>query len=130
MSLDLPAESAAHRLRPLAGGPGSRDLQFSDLETRSLAAFGQVVFKPTAALELSGGLRYTEDRKRYQGTVLNLFPSTRPDPDPLPTKAIPEGGPLFIYATPFEEPVLGRDRFDEPSIPLEHVGEHVRLVCT
>ncbi len=86
----------------LAGGPGSRDLQFSDLETRSLAAFGQVSFKPTAALELSGGLRYTEDRKRYQGTVLNLFPSTRPDPDPLPTKAIPEGGPLFIYATPYE----------------------------
>jgi iron complex outermembrane receptor protein len=86
----------------LAGGPGSRDLQFSDLGTRSLAAFGQVAFKPTAALELSGGVRYTEDRKRYQGTVLNLFPSTRPDPDPLPTKAIPEGGPLFIYATPYE----------------------------
>ncbi len=87
----------------LAGGPGSRDLQFSDLETDSLAAFGQVSVEPIERLELAGGLRYTEDRKTYQGTVLNLFPSTRPDPDPLPTLAIPEGGPLFIYNRPFED---------------------------
>jgi len=87
----------------LAGGPGSRDLQFSDLETRSLAAFGQVSVKPTTALELSGGFRYTEDRKTYQGTVLNLFPSTRPDPSPLPTLAIPEGGPLYIFSRPNED---------------------------
>jgi len=87
----------------LAGGPGSRDLQFSDLETDSLAAFGHVSVKPTSALELAGGLRYTEDRKTYQGTVLNLFPSTAPDPDPLPTQAIPEGGTLFIFDRPFED---------------------------
>jgi len=58
--------------------------------------------RPLEGLELAGGLRYTEDRKSYQGTVLNLFPSTQPDPDPLPTLAIPEGGPLFIYSRPFE----------------------------
>ena len=87
----------------LAGGPGSRDLQFSDLETDSLAAFGQVSVRPVKRLELAAGLRYTEDRKNYQGTVLNLFPSTRPDPDPLPTLAIPEGGPLYIYNRPFED---------------------------
>jgi iron complex outermembrane receptor protein len=87
----------------LAGGPGSRDLQLSDLETRSLAGFGEVSIEPVDGLELSGGLRYTEDRKTYQGTVLNLFPSTLPDPDPLPTLAIPEGGPLFIYDRPFVE---------------------------
>jgi iron complex outermembrane receptor protein len=87
----------------LVGGPGSRDLQFSDLETDSLAAFGQVSVRPVKRLELAGGLRYTEDRKNYQGTVLNLFPSTRPDPEPLPTKAIPEGGPLYIYNRPFED---------------------------
>ena len=86
----------------LAGGPGSRDLQYSDLETDSLAAFGQVSIRPVKGLELAGGLRYTEDQKNYQGTVLNLFPSTLPDPNPLPTKAIPEGGPLFIYNRPFE----------------------------
>lgn len=87
----------------LAGGPGSRDLQVSELETRSLAGFGEVSVEPLDGLELTGGLRYTEDRKTYQGTVLNLFPATRPDPDPLPTQAIPEGGPLFIYNRPFED---------------------------
>jgi iron complex outermembrane receptor protein len=87
----------------LAGGPGTRDLQYSDLETDSLAAFGHVSVKPTSALELAGGLRYTEDKKTYQGTVLNLFPSTLPDPAPLPTLAIPEGGPLFIFDRPFED---------------------------
>src|SRR5690606_4187878 len=87
----------------LAGGPGSRDLQFSDLETRSMAAFGEISVEATDGLELSGGLRYTEDRKTFQGTVMNLFPETLPDPDPLPTTAIPEGGPLFIYSRPFRD---------------------------
>ncbi len=87
----------------LAGGVGSRDLQFSDLETRSLAAFGEISVEATDGLELSGGLRYTEDRKTFQGTVLNLFPETLPDPDPLPTEAIPDGGPLFIYNRPFRD---------------------------
>jgi iron complex outermembrane recepter protein len=87
----------------LAGGPGTRDLQVSDLQTDSLAAFGQVSVRPVAGLELTGGLRYTEDRKTYQGTVLNLFPANQPDPDPLPTRAIPEGGPLFIFNRPFED---------------------------
>ncbi len=87
----------------LAGGPGTRDLQYSDLETDSLAVFGHISVRPTRELELAGGLRYTEDRKSYQGTVLNLFPSTQPDPDPLPTLAIPEGGPLFIFDRPFED---------------------------
>jgi iron complex outermembrane receptor protein len=87
----------------LAGGPGSRDLQFSDLETRSLAAFGEISVEVAPGLELSGGLRYTRDRKTFQGTVLNLFPATLPDPDPLPTEAIPDGGPLFIYDRPFRD---------------------------
>jgi iron complex outermembrane recepter protein len=87
----------------LNGGPGTRDLQLSNLETRSLAAFGEVSVEPVDGLELTGGLRYTEDRKTYQGTVMNLFPATRPDPDPLPTTAIPEGGPLFIFDEPNRE---------------------------
>jgi iron complex outermembrane receptor protein len=87
----------------LAGGPGTRDLQLSALETDSFAAFGQVSVKPAARLELAGGLRYTEDRKTLQGTVLNLFPATQPDPVPLPTRAVPEGGPLFIFNRPFED---------------------------
>src|SRR5690606_23360605 len=87
----------------LAGGPGSRDLQLSNLETRSLAAFGEVSVEVLDGLELSGGLRYTEDRKTYQGTVLNLFPASQPDPSPLPTLAIPEGGPLFIFSRPYRD---------------------------
>jgi iron complex outermembrane receptor protein len=86
----------------LSGGPGTRDLQYSDLETDSFAAFGQVSVKPRDRLELTGGLRYTEDRKTYRGTVLNVFPSTLADPAPLPTRAIPEGGPLFVFNRPFE----------------------------
>src|SRR5690606_22997567 len=69
----------------------------------SLAAFGEVSVEPVDGLELSGGLRYTEDRKTFTGTVLNLFTETLPDPDPLPTAAIPEGGPLFIYNSPFRD---------------------------
>ena len=84
----------------LAGGPGSRDLQVSDLKTDSIAIFGELSVKPVEKLELSGGLRYTRDRKSFHGTVLNLFPATLPDPDPLPTTTIPQGGPLFIYPGP------------------------------
>jgi iron complex outermembrane receptor protein len=87
----------------LAGGPGSRDLQLSVLETKSFAVFGEATWEVATGLELTGGLRYTEDRKTYQGTVLNLFPSTLPDPNPLPTNAIPQGGPLLIFPTPNRE---------------------------
>ncbi len=86
----------------LAGGPGSRDLQVSRLKTNSVAVFGEVSWSPTTQLELSGGLRYTSDRKFYQGTVLNLFPATQPDPNPLPTLATTQGGPLFIFPRPFQ----------------------------
>ncbi|WP_338240877.1 TonB-dependent receptor [Aurantiacibacter hainanensis] len=87
----------------LNGGPGSRDLQLSNLETRSWAVFGEASYELSDGLQVSGGLRYTEDRKTFQGTVLNLFPATLPDPDPLPDRAIPDGGPLFIYPTPNRE---------------------------
>ncbi|MET0246508.1 MAG: TonB-dependent receptor [Sphingomonas sp.] len=87
----------------LAGGPTSRDLQVSRLKTDSLAVFGEVTWAPVDGLELSGGLRYTSDRKFYQGTVFNLFPSTLPDPNPLPTLATTQGGPLFIFNRPFQQ---------------------------
>lgn len=87
----------------LAGGPGTRDLQVSRLSTDSVAAYGQVNVKPVAGLELSAGLRYTTDRKTFLGTVFNLFPATLPDPDPLPTLATSEGGPLFLFHRPFSD---------------------------
>ncbi|WP_422055351.1 TonB-dependent receptor [Sphingomonas sp.] len=87
----------------LAGGPGSRDLQVSRLKTDSVAVFGELAWNVTDALEISGGLRYTSDRKNYRGTVLNLFPATLPDPNPLPTLATSQGGPLFIFSRPFQQ---------------------------
>lgn len=87
----------------LAGGPGSRDLQVSRLKTDSVAVFGELAWNVTDALEISGGLRYTSDRKHYRGTVLNLFPATQPDPNPLPTLATSQGGPLFIFNRPFKQ---------------------------
>jgi len=89
--------------RILAGGPGTRDLQLSHLDTDSLAAFGQVTYEPVTGLELAGGLRYTSDRKSYLGTVFSLNPATLPDPNPLPTLATSEGGPLYIFHRPFTD---------------------------
>ncbi|MDT8758423.1 TonB-dependent receptor [Sphingomonas psychrotolerans] len=85
----------------LAGRGGSRDLQLSRLKTDSVAAFSEISFKPAEGLEVTGGLRYTTDRKTFRGTILNLFPATLPDPNPLPTLATSQGGPLFIFNRPF-----------------------------
>jgi iron complex outermembrane receptor protein len=87
----------------LAGGPGTRDLQFVNLTTESIAAFAEVSFDITDVLSITAGGRYTEDEKSLQGTMWNIFPSTSPDPAPLPTLAIPDGGPLFIYPDRFSE---------------------------
>ncbi|HEX5787754.1 MAG TPA: TonB-dependent receptor [Woeseiaceae bacterium] len=87
----------------LAGGPGTRDLQFVNLTTESIAAFTEWTFDLSEAFSISAGARYTEDEKSLQGTMWNIFPETAPDPDPLPTLAIPDGGPLFIYPDRFSE---------------------------
>ncbi len=87
----------------LAGGPGSRDLQFVNLTTDSIAAFTEWTFDLTQALSITGGIRYTSDDKSMKATVMNLFPATLPDPNPLPDTAIPEGGPLFIYPDRFSD---------------------------
>lgn len=41
----------------------SPSLQLLDVDSRAYSAFGQVVYKPTAHLTLTGGLRYTRDEK-------------------------------------------------------------------
>ncbi len=86
----------------LAGGPATRDLQLSRLETESVALFGEANWELSDGLEISGGLRYTTDSKYYRGTVFNLFPGDQPDPVTLPTRATSEGGPLFIFNRPFK----------------------------
>ncbi len=87
----------------LSGGPGSRDLQFVNLTTESIAVFTEWTYDVSDALSLTAGVRYTEDDKSMQGFIWNVFPATAPDPSPLPTLAIPDGGPLFIYPDRFGE---------------------------
>ncbi|PCI53407.1 MAG: TonB-dependent receptor [Alphaproteobacteria bacterium] len=87
----------------LAGGPGTRDLQVVNLRTESFALFSEWDYEIVENLNLSGGLRYTEDKKSFQGTIFNIFPSTNPDPSPLPTQAIPDGGPLFVFPDKFSD---------------------------
>ena len=87
----------------LAGGPGTRDLQFVNLTTESIAAFTEWTFDLNEAWSITGGARYTSDDKSLQGTMWNIFPETAPDPSPLPTLAIPDGGPLFIYPNRFTD---------------------------
>lgn len=87
----------------LSGGPGTRDLQVIHLETESFAVFSEWAYALSDDLSFSGGLRYTEDDKRFQGTIMNLFPSSDPDPSPLPTLATSEGGPLFIFDKLFSD---------------------------
>lgn len=81
-----------------AGGPGSRDLQFVNLLTESTALFTEWSYDVTDALSVSAGLRWTEETKGLQGTLLNVNPRTNPDPSPLPTTA----PPLFIRPDLFE----------------------------
>ena len=87
----------------LNGGPGTRDLQVIHLETESYALFSEWAYTVNDDLSFSAGLRYTEDDKRFQGTIMNLFPATLPDPSPLPTLATSEGGPLFILDKMFSD---------------------------
>ncbi len=81
-----------------AGGPGSRDLQFVNLDTESIAFFTEWSVDVTEQLSLSAGLRKTDETKGFQGILLNVNPRTLPDPDPLPSTA----PPLFVRPDRFE----------------------------
>ncbi|NVK57458.1 MAG: TonB-dependent receptor [Alteromonadaceae bacterium] len=87
----------------LNGGPGSRDYQVINLETESFAVFSEWAYELNDDWSVSAGLRYTEDDKGFQGTIMNIFPATAPDPATLPTQATSEGGPLFIFNRPFSD---------------------------
>jgi len=81
-----------------AGGPGSRDLQFVNLDTESMAFFTEWSWDITDALSVSAGLRKSDETKGFQGILLNVNPRTAPDPNPLPTTT----PPLFVRPDLFE----------------------------
>ncbi len=87
----------------LAGGPGSRDLQLSNLDTRSLAAFGELSLEPLDGLELTGGLRYTEDPQDLSGHGDEPVPCHAAGPRP----AAHEGDPRRRSAVHLQPPVRG-----------------------
>ena len=126
--LPFPPSPPDHRLaarrrtglaRPAGLGPRDR------LARRLRPGLGQAD-RPARAERAA--LRYTEDRKTYQGTVLNLFPSTQPDPDPLPTLAIPEGGPLFIFNRPFEDTFSALTGSASVQYRWSRLAQHVRFL--
>ena len=64
-------------------GNGSADTAVAD--TQSHALYGQLSFKPVDAVTLTGGLRYTVDKKKYKFANRNSVVAVSPnlnDPDP------------------------------------------------
>ncbi len=64
-------------------GNGSADTAVA--ETNSHAVYGQLSFKPADAITLTGGLRYTVDKKKYKFANRNSVVAVSPnlsDPDP------------------------------------------------
>jgi iron complex outermembrane receptor protein len=49
--------------------PTTVQFGYSDIDAHSHAAFGQTTLKLTARLRLTGGLRYTDDRKKQNGST-------------------------------------------------------------
>lgn len=91
----------------LAGAPGLRDHQEVELDNENWAAFSQWTFEVTDQLSVTGGLRYTDETKGIQATILNVGVTTNPDPNPAPTALAPVGSSasnlLFIKTTPYEQ---------------------------
>ncbi|MBB4857290.1 iron complex outermembrane receptor protein [Novosphingobium chloroacetimidivorans] len=59
----------------------------ADLKTNSYAGFGELTWKVTDTTQLTGGLRYTADRREFDGTSTNVLlngtrlpPATQPIP--------------------------------------------------
>jgi len=91
----------------LAGAPGMRDHQEVKLENDNWAAFTQWTFDVTDQFSVTGGLRYTDETKGIEATILNVGLTTNPDPSPMPTALAPVGASpsnlLFIRPTPYEQ---------------------------
>lgn len=62
-------------LQEVVQGVTTQNLERLDLRTRSYAAFGEATFSLTDRFRLTGGLRYTYERKLMDGLLVNYnFP--------------------------------------------------------
>jgi iron complex outermembrane receptor protein len=86
-------ESSFDRLIVPLGNPGtSYDTQRIHLDTHAYAAFTEWTYDITPALNITGGIRYTQETKGMQGILFNVSPVTAAEP-PAPSKLCPFGGP-------------------------------------
>jgi iron complex outermembrane receptor protein len=68
-------------LQEVLQGVTTQNAEDMDLHIRSYAAFGEATFKVTDRFRITGGLRYTYERKLINGTLVNYsFPNMAPPP--------------------------------------------------
>lgn len=86
-------ENSFDRLIVPIGNPGtSYDTQRVHLDTHAYAAFTEWTYDVTPDLNITGGIRYTQENKGMQGILFNVSPSSKPEPA-APTNLCPFGGP-------------------------------------
>lgn len=79
--------------------PGSRDYDAARLDNDNWALFSQWTYDLTQALNITGGVRYTNETKKIRIVDFNVSPYTNPTPSPLPA-TVP---PLYVQPTPFKQ---------------------------
>jgi iron complex outermembrane receptor protein len=62
----------------------------AEVDGRTISAFGQATIRPLATVELSGGARYTRDRKSYSGFITLGLPIQGVPPSRVFDKITPE----------------------------------------
>lgn len=102
----------------LQGGPILNQRAIGTLGTEALAAFGQVTFNLTDAFRLTGGLRYTSDRRTSDSLAKYAISPSITAPDPLISglivlltqnagKATVKGVSVSVVAKPWPGGTLG-----------------------
>ena len=83
-------------------GPGARQHIIADLKSHSYAAFGELSYEITPTTKLTGGIRYTADRRHFVGRQLNVSgagvetpPTVAPGVIPRTPNGVPLAGPGF-----------------------------------
>ncbi len=79
--------------------PGSRDYDAAWIDNDNWALFSQWTYDLTRALNITGGVRYTDEVKKIRIVDFNVSPYTNPTPNPTPS-TVP---PLYVQPTPFKQ---------------------------
>jgi iron complex outermembrane receptor protein len=99
-------------LQEVLQGVTTQNAENIDLRIRSYAAFGEATYKVSDRFRITGGLRYTYERKLIDGTLVNY---TFPNQTPPPACALGTFDPTTPYAPLFcrlAVPMVNRLTFD------------------